>query len=142
MSAAKSGDTVKVHYTGTLNDGSQFDSSQGREPLEFTLGTGQVIAGFNDAITGMSVGDSKTITIPSDQAYGSHNPTMVQEVPRSAIPADIELQQGMVLSAQDPNGHTVNFTVMQFNEEKVTVDGNHPLAGEDLTFALELVAIA
>ena len=141
MSAAKSGDTVKVHYTGTLNDGREFDSSRERDPLEFTIDSGQVIAGFNEAVSGMSVGDSKSVTIPADQAYGEHNPEMVQDVPRSAIPSDIELQEGMILSARNPEGRNLNFKVIDFNDEKVTVDGNHPLAGEDLTFELELVAI-
>jgi peptidylprolyl isomerase len=141
MTAAKSGDNVKVHYTGTLNDGSQFDSSQGREPLEFTLGTGQVIPGFDEAVAGMVIGDNKTVTIPADEAYGAHNQEMVQQVPRSAIPDDIQLELGLVLSAQGPDGQTLSFTVVEFNEEQVTVDGNHPLAGQDLTFALELVAI-
>ncbi len=142
MSQAQAGQTVKVHYTGTLDDGTQFDSSAGREPLEFTLGNGSVIAGFDEAVTGMSVGENKTITIPSDQAYGEHNPEMVQNVPREAIPSDIELETGMVLNAQGPDGHTLNFTVTSFDEQQVTVDGNHPLAGKDLTFALELVEVA
>ncbi|MGD8590741.1 MAG: peptidylprolyl isomerase [Chromatiales bacterium] len=141
MSIAKSGDTVKVHYTGTLNDGSEFDSSRQRDPLEFTIDSGQVIAGFNEAITGMSVGDSKSVTIPANQAYGEHNPEMVQDVPRSAIPSDIELHEGMILSARNPEGRNLNFKVVEFNDEQVKVDGNHPLAGEDLTFQLELVAI-
>ena len=141
MSTAKSGDTVRVHYTGTLNDGSEFDSSRSRAPLEFTVDSGQVIAGFNEAVSGMSVGDSKTVTIPADQAYGQHNPEMVQDVPRSAIPADIELQEGMILSARSPEGQNINFKVVEFNDEQVRVDGNHPLAGEDLTFKLELMAI-
>jgi FKBP-type peptidyl-prolyl cis-trans isomerase 2 len=141
MSIAKSGDTVKVHYTGTLNDGSEFDSSRQRDPLEFTIDSGQVIAGFNEAITGMSVGDSKSVTIPANQAYGVHNPEMVQDVPRSAIPSDIELHEGMILSARNPEGRNLNFKVVEFNDEQVKVDGNHPLAGEDLTFQLELVAI-
>jgi FKBP-type peptidyl-prolyl cis-trans isomerase 2 len=141
MSIAKSGDTVKVHYTGTLNDGSEFDSSRQRDPLEFTIDSGQVIAGFNEAITGMSVGDSKSVTIPANQAYGVHNPDMVQDVPRSAIPSDIELHEGMILSARNPEGRNLNFKVVEFNDEQVKVDGNHPLAGEDLTFQLELVAI-
>jgi FKBP-type peptidyl-prolyl cis-trans isomerase 2 len=141
MSIAKSGDTVKVHYTGTLNDGSEFDSSRTRDPLEFTIDSGQVIAGFNEAITGMSVGDSKSVTIPANQAYGVHNPDMVQDVPRSAIPSDIELHEGMILSARNPEGRNLNFKVVEFNDEQVKVDGNHPLAGEDLTFQLELVAI-
>jgi FKBP-type peptidyl-prolyl cis-trans isomerase 2 len=142
MSAAKSGDTVKVHYTGTLNDGSEFDSSRERDPLEFTIDSGQVIAGFNEAVTGMSVGDSKSVTIPANQAYGEHNPEMVQEVPRSAIPSDIDLHQGMILSARNPEGRNLNFKVVEFNDEKVTVDGNHPLAGEDLNFELKLMEIS
>ncbi|MDJ0805258.1 MAG: peptidylprolyl isomerase [Gammaproteobacteria bacterium] len=141
MSAAKAGDTVKVHYTGTLSDGTQFDSSRGGEPLEFTIGSGQLISGFNDAVNGMSVGDSKTVNIPSDQAYGEHNPEMMQVVPRSAIPTDIELEVGMVLSANNPDGRTLHFKVVEFDDEKVSVDGNHPLAGKDLTFDLELVSI-
>ena len=141
MSAAKSGDTVKVHYTGTLNDGSQFDSSQGREPLEFTLGEGQVIPGFDEAVSGMAIGDSKTVTIPFGEAYGARSEEMIQLVPREAIPDDIELELGLVLSAQGPDGHTLTFTVVEIGDEQVTVDGNHPLAGQDLTFALELVSI-
>ncbi len=142
MSAAKVGDTVKVHYTGTLHDGSQFDSSRGGEPLEFTLGSGQLISGFNAAVDGMSVGESKTVTIPSDQAYGAHNPEMMQQVPRSSMPADLELAEGMTLTASSPDGRKLNFKVVEFDDEKVSVDGNHPLAGKDLTFDLELVEIS
>ena len=141
MSTAKSGDTVKVHYTGTLNDGREFDSSRSRDPLEFTIDSGQIIAGFNEAVTGMAVGESKSVTIPANQAYGEHNPEMVQEVPRSAIPSDIDLQEGMILSARNPEGRNLNFKVVEFDTENVRVDGNHPLAGEDLTFQLELMAI-
>lgn len=141
MSTAKSGDTVKVHYTGTLSDGTQFDSSRGREPLEFTIGSGQLISGFDLAVDGMTVGETKTVTIPSDQAYGERNPEMQQVVPRSAIPNDIELEEGMVLSANGPQGQTLRFKVVGFDQEKVSVDGNHPLAGKDLTFDLELVSI-
>jgi FKBP-type peptidyl-prolyl cis-trans isomerase 2 len=142
MSAAKAGDTVKVHYTGTLNDGSQFDSSQGGEPLEFTLGSGQLISGFDTAVDGMTVGESKTVTIPSEQAYGAHNPEMMQQVPRSAMPSDLELETGMILTASGQDGQSLNFKVVEFDEEKVSVDGNHPLAGQDLTFDLELVSIS
>ncbi len=104
-------------------------------------GTGQVFPGFDEAVAGMVIGDNKTVTIPADEAYGAHNQEMVQQVPRSAIPDDIQLELGLVLSAQGPDGQTLSFTVVEFNEEQVTVDGNHPLAGQDLTFALELVAI-
>jgi len=141
MSEAKSGDTVKVHYTGTLNDGREFDSSRQRDPLEFTIDSGQVIAGFNEAVTGMTVGDVKKVTIPTNQAYGQRDPAMVQDVPRTAIPTDIDLQEGMILSARNPDGRNLNFKVVEFDEQKVKVDGNHPLAGEDLTFELELVGI-
>lgn len=142
MSEAKSGDTVKVHYTGTLSDGTEFDSSRGQEPLEFTLGQGQMISGFEEAVVGMTLGENKTVTLASEEAYGERNEAMVQEVPRSAIPPEIKLTEGMLLQAQGPDGETLRFTVADFNEEAVTVDGNHPLAGRDLTFQLELVQIA
>lgn len=142
MSEAKTGDTVKVHYTGTLKDGTQFDSSRGQEPLEFTLGQNQMIGGFEEAVVGMSQGENKTVTIPSSEAYGERNESMVQQVPRSAIPSEIELAPGLMLQAQGPDGETLRFTVANFDEETVTVDGNHPLAGRDLVFELELVEIA
>lgn len=139
---AKSGDTVKVHYTGTLADGTQFDSSRGQEPLEFKLGQGQMISGFEEAVVGMSPGENKTVVIASEDAYGERNEAMVQQVPRSAIPPEIELVPGMLLQAQGPDGESIRFTVADFNDEEVKVDGNHPLAGRDLTFNLELVEIA
>lgn len=142
MSQAKSGDTVKVHYTGTLNDGTKFDSSSGAEPLEFTLGGGNIIPGFETAVLGMSKGESKKITIPSHEAYGPRNENLTQEVPRSAMPDDVELTPGIVLHAQGPDGQTVSFTVMSFDDANVRIDGNHPLAGQDLTFALELLEIS
>ncbi|NEX18176.1 MAG: peptidylprolyl isomerase [Halochromatium sp.] len=142
MTEAKSGDTVKVHYTGTLADGTQFDSSRGQEPLEFTLGQGQMITGFEEAVIGMVLGEHKTITIASADAYGERNRAMVQQVPRTAIPPEIELSQGMLLQAQGPDGETLRFAVADFDDEEVTVDGNHPLAGRDLTFQLELIQIA
>jgi len=141
MSQAKNGDTVKVHYVGTLTDGTLFDSSQGREPLEFALGTGKVIPGFENALVGMSVGENKTVTIPADEAYGQRHAHMTREVPRASIPDDIQLAEGMVLHAQGPEGQTLSFTVASFDDEMVKIDGNNPLAGKDLTFALELVAI-
>ena len=141
MTTAKSGDTVNGHYTGTLDDGTQFDSSQGRDPLQFTLGAGQVIAGFDEAVDGMNVGDSKSVTIPADQAYGPHRPEMVQEVPRSDIPAEIQIEQGMQLQASQPGGQPVVLTVTAFNDDTVTLDANHALAGKDLTFQLELVSV-
>ena len=142
MSQAKNGDKVKVHYTGTLDDGTEFDSSRGHEPLELTLGGGNVIPGFENAIVGMIAGDAKSVTIPAAEAYGARNQDLTQEVPRGVIPDDIELAEGMVLHAQGPDGQTVSFTVMSFDDASVKIDGNHPLAGQDLTFALELVEIA
>jgi peptidylprolyl isomerase len=141
MTQANSGDTVRVHYTGTLSNGEQFDSSEGREPLEFTLGSGQVIAGFDDALTGMTVGENKTVTIPAAEAYGEHNAELLHKVPREQMPAEIELETGMELGAQDQAGNPINFVVVEFDDATVTLDANHPLAGQDLTFALELVEV-
>ncbi len=141
MSHAKAGDTVKIHYTGTLDDGTQFDSSAGRDPLEFELGAGQVIPGFDQAVEGMSVGESKSVAIPADQAYGEHHPQMVQEVPRTALPPDLEPEVGMGLSARNQDGSEIQLTVTEVSEDKITVDGNHPLAGKVLNFDLELVSI-
>ncbi len=142
MSQAKSGDTVKIHYTGTLEDGTQFDSSQGRDPLEFQLGSGQVIPGFDKAVDGMAVGEEKSVTIDAADAYGDHNPQMVQEVPKTALPENLEPQEGMALQAQGQDGQPINLTVTEVGEETITVDANHPLAGKNLNFQIELVAIA
>lgn len=139
--AVASGDTVKVHYTGTLGDGTVFNSSQGRDPLSFTVGSGQVIPGFDSAVAGMNVGDSKTFTIPCAEAYGEHDPRMVQDVPRSEMPADMEIAVGMRLSARGPDGREIALVVNDVTDETVRLDANHPLAGQDLTFAIELVAI-
>lgn len=141
MTDAKAGDTVRIHYTGTLSDGSTFDSSAGREPLEFTLGSGQVIPGFDAAVTGMAVGETKTVDIPSDQAYGAHNPDGKQAIPREMIPDDIELELGTRLQVQTPDGRPVAVTVTELNDTEVVLDANHPLAGQDLTFEIELVEI-
>jgi FKBP-type peptidyl-prolyl cis-trans isomerase 2 len=142
MTQAKTGDTVRVHYTGTLTDGTEFDSSRGRDPLEFQLGEGSVIPGFEKAVLGMSPGDTKTVTLPADAAYGARDDHLKQDVPRSAIPDEIELEKGMMLHARSPEGQNLSLTVLSFDDDKVTIDGNHPLAGRDLTFNLELVAIA
>ena len=141
MTEAKTGDTVQVHYTGTLADGSEFDSSRGQDPLEFTLGAGNMIPGFENAVLGMALGEQKTVTIPCEQAYGERNPQMTQSVPRATIPDDIELAEGIVLHAQGPDGQTFRFTVRSFDDQQVTVDATHPLAGQDLIFDLELVSI-
>ena len=142
MPRAKSGNTVKVHYRGTLEDGTQFDSSRGREPLQFTLGEGRIIAGFETAVEGMSVGGTKTVTVPAADAYGPRRDDFAREVPRDAIPDDIDLAEGMVLTAQGPEGQTQRFSVVDFDEQKVKIDANHPLAGKDLTFELELMEVA
>jgi len=142
MSQAKSGDTVKIHYTGTLDDGTQFDSSSGREPLQFTLGSGQVIPGFEKAVEGMAVGDSKSVNIPPEQAYGPRHEQMIQEVPKTALPNDLEPVEGMALQAQGQDGKVINLTVTAVQDESITVDGNHPLAGQALNFDIQLVDIA
>ena len=142
MSKAKSGDTVKIHYTGTLGDGSEFDSSAGREPLEFALGGGQVIAGFDNAVDGMSVGESKTVTIPPGEAYGDRHEQLLQEVPKTSLPDDMQPEVGMQLQSQSPEGQIMNLVIAEVADESITVDANHPLAGQALTFAIELVEIA
>jgi peptidylprolyl isomerase len=140
MAEAKAGDTVRVHYTGTLNDGQEFDSSRGREPLEFTLGTGQVIPGFDDAVTGMQPGDEKKVTLPADEAYGERRDDLVLQVERSQFPPHIQPQVGQQLQLQ--NGDQVLVvTVVEVGDDRVTLDANHPLAGQDLTFNLQLVSI-
>ena len=141
MTQAKSGDTVRIHYTGTLDDGTEFDSSAGRDPLEFALGGGQVIPGFDNAVDGMAVGESKTVTIPVEEAYGERHDQLVQEVPRNVLPDEIEPAVGMQLQSQSPEGHVMNLVITEVATETITVDGNHPLAGQALTFAIELVEI-
>lgn len=141
MSQAKSGDTVRIHYTGKLDDGTQFDSSAGREPLEFILGQGQVITGFDRAVEGMAVGDNKSVRLVPDDAYGQHQQELVQEVPRSALPAEIQPEEGMALQSKSPEGHVTNLIVTGLTDESITVDANHPLAGQALSFDIELVDI-
>lgn len=141
MSPAQEGDTVKVHYTGTLEDGSEFDSSRGREPLEFTLGAGQMIPGFEEAVLGMDVGDSKTQDIPVDEAYGPRRDDLVFEVEREQLPDDLEPEVGEILMMQHPSGQQAQVQVKELGDASITLDGNHPLAGKDLTFDIELVEI-
>jgi FKBP-type peptidyl-prolyl cis-trans isomerase 2 len=139
---AKTGDTVQVNYAGKLADGTVFDSSVGREPFEFTLGAGQAIPGFDNAIIGMKVGEKKTVTIPVDEAYGPHLDDMVIEVSRDRIRSDAEPKVGQILEATGQNGETIRFTVTSISDNgTVTLDANHPLAGKDLTFDIELVKI-
>ncbi|MGX1498853.1 FKBP-type peptidyl-prolyl cis-trans isomerase 2 [Labrenzia sp. MBR-25] len=141
MTEAKSGDTVRLHYKGTLDDGSVFDSSEGRDPLEFTVGSGQIIPGLDQAIPGMKVGDEKTVRIEADNAYGAHNPGARQAVPKTNIPANIPLEVGLQLQAQTENGQMMTVTVVEISENEVVLDANHPLAGQALTFEIQLTAI-
>jgi len=137
--AAAEGDTVHIHYTGRLDDGTVFDSSEGREPLEFTLGSGQVIPGFDDAVTGMEVGDTKTVTIPADRAYGAKRDELILDFPRAELPEGIDPQVGHQLQMSTPDGQVFQVEVVGTSEEGIVLDANHPLAGKDLTFDIELV---
>ena len=141
MTEVKQGDTVRIHYKGTLKDGTVFDSSEGREPLEFTVGSGQIIPGLDAAMPGMSAGDQKIVEIPVDQAYGPRNDEAKQDVPREQIPAEIPLEPGLQLQMQTPQGQVVPVTVTEVGDEVVTLDANHPLAGQDLTFDVTLVEV-
>jgi peptidylprolyl isomerase len=142
MTQVKTGDTVRIHYTGTLADGTQFDSSAGRDPLEFAVGSGQIIPGLDKALPGMAVGDRKQVVVPADEAYGQPNPEARQAVPRSEIPDHIPLDLGTQLQVQTPTGQTMTVVVAEVTETEVTLDANHPLAGKELTFDIELMAIA
>jgi peptidylprolyl isomerase len=142
MSEVKSGDTVRIHYTGTLTDGTVFDSSEGRDPLEFTVGSGQVIKGMDAGMEGMAVGEKKTLNIPCLEAYGPINPAARQSIPREGIPADIPLEIGTQLQMQSPDGQVLPVTVVEVDDETVTLDANHFLAGKDLVFEVELVSIS
>lgn len=140
MESAKAGDRVRVHYTGTLEDGTVFDSSEGREPLEFTLGSGQVIPGFDEAVSGMNPGDERTVTIPAAEAYGTRRDELVMEVERTRLPEDLEPEVGQQLQLSQ-EGQAFVVRVSDVTSESITLDANHPLAGEDLTFRLQLVEI-
>lgn len=142
MTQAQQGDTVKVHYTGKLDDGTVFDSSTSGDPLEFTIGSGSIIPGFEKAVVGMTPGDSKTEVIPVDDAYGPHREEMVLVVERAQMPADLEPEIGQQLQIQQPSGEAIPVVITDVSDSEVTLDANHPLAGEDLTFDIELVEIA
>jgi len=141
MAKAKSGDTVKVHYTGKLDDGTVFDSSVGDVPLELTISEGRIIPGFGQSLIGMSPGESKTTKIPADKAFGLYRDELVREVERSKFPADIEPQVGQQLVMTDTGGQKTMVTVTDVSESSVIIDTNHPLAGEELTFDIELIEI-
>jgi len=139
MAEARQGDTVKVHYTGKLEDGTVFDTSKGREPLQFTIGEHQVVAGFEEAVVGMSEGQEKMAEIPTEQAYGQRDERLVTAVDRDRMPPDLSLNDR--LQVRRPDGKTFVVTVTGLSEQNATLDANHPLAGKDLTFDIELVGI-
>lgn len=138
---ATDGDTVKVHYTGRLTDSTVFDTSIGSDPLEFTLGQGQTIPGFEQAVIGMQVGETKTVTIPADQAYGPHREDMILEVSKDELPEELEPEVGMQLQMNQGDGGITIVTITEVSETAIRIDANHPLAGQDLTFNIELVDI-
>jgi peptidylprolyl isomerase len=142
MTQAKKGNKVKVNYTGKLVDGTVFDSSEGREPLEVVLGSGHVIQGFDEALVGMGLGEKKTVTIPVEKAYGAHDPNMVMEVPIEQVPPDFSPEVGQKLEVGGTNGEIMIMLVREINDTHIYLDANPPLAGQDLIFDLELVAIA
>lgn len=140
MDQAKDGDIVKVHYTGKLEDGTVFDSSRERDPLEFTLGSGQVIPGFENGILGMSIGETKTVTIPPEEAYGTRHPGWPKSVKKEILPQGFRPTVGSFLQVQQQDGSVIRVIVANVGDDEVTLD-NHPLAGQSLLFDVELVAI-
>lgn len=141
MTQAKQGDTVQIHYTGKLNDGTVFDTSDGRDPLSFTIGSGQVIPGFEEAVIGMAIEDKKNVSIPPEKAYGNRNEEMVMSVPRDQVPPDINPEKGQRLQMQGPNEQVIVVEITEVSDESITLDANPPLAGKELNFDIELVAI-
>ncbi|MBN2468112.1 MAG: peptidylprolyl isomerase [Deltaproteobacteria bacterium] len=141
MVQAKSGDTVRVHYTGKYDDGTVFDTSTGNEPLQFTIGEGEIIKGFEQAIVGMDVGELKSTTIVAGEAYGSYHQELIVVVDRGELPSYLNLEVGQRLQLTPEEGRMIVMTVTEITEASVTLDGNHPLAGKDLTFDIELVEV-
>ncbi len=141
MAQAKHGDTVKVHYTGKLHDGTVFDASIGRDPLLFTIGDGQLIPAFEHAVVGLNIGESRTVNIQAENAYGKHYKEMVGVVGRGQFPPDMDVKVGQQFHTQNEDGRTIVVTVTNVSASDVTLDANHPLAGKDLTFDVKLVAI-
>ncbi len=141
MQKVKNGDTIKIHYHGKLSDGTTFDSSEGRQPLEFEVGSGMVIAGFDQGVQDMAVGEKKSIFIPFAEAYGPVNQDMIIEFPKSQFPAEMTPEVGMQLEMSNTEGHRIPVTIIEIKEETVVLDANHALAGKDLHFDLELVEI-
>lgn len=141
MKKVNNNDNISLHYKGTLNNGELFDSSEGRDPLKFEVGAGQVIPGFDKAVVGMEVEESKKFTIPADEAYGQVKEELVYEVPKNAIPADLNPTKGQRLVSNLEDGRQIPVTVAKVTEETITLDANHPLAGQDLTFDIKIVSI-
>ncbi|HCA41211.1 MAG TPA: peptidylprolyl isomerase [Aminobacterium sp.] len=141
MVQIKNGDTISVHYKGTLEDGTVFDASEGREPLKFKVGSGQVIDGFDKAVLGMTVGEEKTINVPPQKAYGEYEMELTMEVPAEHIPDDLNPKVGEVLQVQTPDGNTFNALVADVSEKGMLLDANHPLAGKTLIFDITIVEI-
>ncbi|UAM99225.1 peptidylprolyl isomerase [Polaribacter litorisediminis] len=141
MNVVKEHNTVKVNYTGKLADGQVFDTSEGKEPIEFTLGQGQIIPGFEKGLIDMKVKEKKTITIAKEEAYGDINAALIQEVEKTALPQDMTPEVGMGLVSKSPDGQEMNLVVVEVKDESIVIDGNHPLAGKDLIFDLEVVEI-
>ena len=142
MSTVQNGNTVTVHYTGTLTDGTTFDSSRQRDPLSFQVGDGQVIPGFDNAVVGMAVGESKTFTIPAADAYGEKKEEAIQEVSKNRFPEGYDASVGQMVTGQNEIGQNFQALIIAEGKDSVTLDFNHPLAGEDLTFEVELVEVA
>ncbi len=141
MTTAKQGNSVKVHYHGTLSDGTVFDSTYEESPMDFTLGEGEIIPGFEEAVEGMDEGEKKSVTVEPDRAYGEYNDKGVVQVPRENLPEDIQPEEGMMLQLNTPEDQVVYVTVTEMDEENVTLDANHPLAGKTLNFDIELIQI-
>lgn len=141
MTKVKKGDQVSVHYTGKLTNGEQFDSSTGRDPLSFTVGAGQMIKGFDDAVLGMEVGEKKVVSISPKEAYGEKNDEAIIEFPKANVPAEMALEVGMKLQLQDQSGRPFPVVVSEIKDEVIVLDANHELAGKELVFDIELVEI-
>jgi len=141
MFPAAVGDTVKVNYVGKLADGTIFDSSEGKPPLSFIIGQQEVIAGFDQAVIGMVSGEKKTVEVPFSEAYGPHHPKLVEQVKRSLLPADLELTVGGQLEVSREDGEKMYFFIQELTADSVTLDANHPLAGKDLTFEIEMLEV-
>ena len=141
MNQVKENNTVKVNYTGKLADGQVFDSSEGKEPIEFTLGQGQLIPGFEKGLIDMKLNEKKTITVAKEEAYGDVNKDLIQEVKKTELPQDMTPEVGMGLVSKSPDGQEMNLLVVEVREESIVIDGNHPLAGKELIFDLEVVEI-